>query len=63
MLRELMAHAPILNLPIVAMLMFLAMFLLVLLRVSRRARLPAYREIASLPLADDGDAMQRRADR
>lgn len=53
MLREFLAATPILNLPILAMLMFLGIFLTVLVRVSRREHQPRFRQMASLPLADD----------
>jgi cbb3-type cytochrome oxidase subunit 3 len=40
-------------LPLVAMGIFLAMFVAVLVRTSQRARAPEYRRMADLPLQDD----------
>ncbi len=53
MLREWMTGAVLLDLPIAAMLLFLAMFGLVLWRVSTRRRSDDYRQMACLPLAND----------
>ena len=40
-------------LPLLAMGIFLAMFVAVLVRVSQRSRRPQYEHMASLPLEDD----------
>lgn len=53
MLQHLLAGIGLLSLPIVSMCMFLALFVAVLWRVSRKSRAPEYRRMASLPL--DGD--------
>ena len=53
MLRQFLTDLSLFDLPIVAMCIFLAMFLAVLLRISQRARAPEYRRMASLPLDDD----------
>jgi hypothetical protein len=58
MIREFLAGKALLDLPIVAMLLFLLLFLGVLLRVASRARSESYRRMALLPL-DDGDAAVR----
>ncbi len=51
MQRELFSHSPLLLLPIVAMFVFLAVFIAVLIRtMSKRAS--AYDPIAALPLSD-----------
>jgi cbb3-type cytochrome oxidase subunit 3 len=51
MLRELLATIPPSLLPVTAMLLFLAFFAAVLVRVLRRGR-AAYQQVASLPLHD-----------
>lgn len=56
MLRTFLADIPLHQLPIAAMVLFLVLFVLVLLRVSRRARSEAYRRMAHLPL--DGPSEQ-----
>ena len=53
MLRNLLDATADLRLPILAMLIFLAMFLAVLVRVLQRARAAGYQHMASLPLDDD----------
>lgn len=53
MLRELLGGTPLFGLPILAMGLFLSIFVAVLVRVSRKARAPEYRRMAQLPLADD----------
>jgi cbb3-type cytochrome oxidase subunit 3 len=55
MLRELLNGTAWFDLPVVAMCLFLAMFLAVLLRVSQRSRAAQYRHMADLPLQDDTD--------
>ena len=55
MWRQLFADASLFDLPIVAMCIFLAMFLAVLLRVLQRRRAPEYRRMAALPLDDDAN--------
>lgn len=53
MLREWMSGASLLDLPVVAMCLFLFFFLAVLWRVTRRDRAQGYEHMASLPLQDD----------
>lgn len=53
MLREWLSGAVLLDLPIVAMLLFLLMFVMVLWRVVVRRRSADYQAMAALPLADD----------
>lgn len=60
MFRDLFENASLLWLPIAAMLLFLAMFLGVLVRVSRRGRRAQYEHMAHLPLEEDTG---RRIDR
>lgn len=55
MLREWLTGAVLLDLPIVAMLLFLLLFGAVIWRVSTRRRTEGYRRMAALPLADDVD--------
>ncbi len=55
MLREFLSHISLTDLPVVAMVMFLAMFLAVLVRVSQRARRPEYQRMSNLPLQDDAN--------
>ena len=50
MVRELMAKSPLLVLPVIAMLLFLAVFIAIVLRTWRRKDLP---EHAQLPLEDE----------
>lgn len=57
MLRNLFEGVSLLSLPVAAMLLFLAIFLLVLVRVSRRGAKRGYDYMARLPL--DGDADRR----
>lgn len=54
MLRQFLTTTHLFDLPIIAMGIFLAIFLIVLVRVCQRARVPEYRRMASLPLEDDG---------
>lgn len=53
MLREFLSRITLTDLPVVAMLLFLAMFVGVLVRVLWRGA-AAYRQVAALPL-EDGD--------
>ncbi len=59
MLRQFLAGISLTDLPVVAMVLFLAIFLAVLVRVSQRARTPEYRRMSSLPLQDDVDERTR----
>jgi hypothetical protein len=56
MLRQFLSGIALLDLPLLAMGIFVAFFLAVLLRVSQRSRAPEYRRMASLPLSDDAHA-------
>ena len=58
MLRQFLTDLSLFDLPIVAMGIFLAMFLAVLLRVCQRTRAPEYRRMAALPLDDDTSKSQ-----
>lgn len=53
MLREFLNQVSLFDLPLLAMGIFVAMFLAVLLRVSQRSRRSDYAHMASLPLLDD----------
>jgi hypothetical protein len=53
MIREFLAGTPLLGLPILAMVLFLLLFLAVLLRVASRGRSATYRRLARLPLDDE----------
>ena len=53
MLRQYLDNITLLDLPILGMSIFIAIFLLVLLRVLRRSRSEAYRQMANLPLQED----------
>lgn len=53
MLRQFLSQLELHRLPLVSMGIFLVIFLVVLVRVLRRARGAAYRQIENLPL-DDG---------
>jgi hypothetical protein len=53
MLREFLSGVTLLELPLVAMGLFMVMFVAVLVRVSRRSRSAGYRHMAELPLQDD----------
>lgn len=53
MLRQFLSDTSLYLLPVVAMCIFVAMFVTVLVRVSQRARAPEYRRMASLPLDDE----------
>ena len=53
MLRQFLTSTSLFDLPLVALAIFVAFFLAVLLRVAQRARAPEYRRMADLPLQDD----------
>ena len=53
MLRDFLSNITLLELPLVAMSFFLLLFLAVVWRVTRKARGPAYRRMAQMPLQDD----------
>jgi hypothetical protein len=59
MLRQFLSQLELHRLPLVSMGIFLVIFLVVLVRVLRRARGATYRQIASLPL-DDGQIVENR---
>jgi hypothetical protein len=53
MLRQFLATTNLFALPLLALGIFVAIFLIVLLRVCQRARAPEYRRMAALPLQHD----------
>jgi cbb3-type cytochrome oxidase subunit 3 len=53
MLRDWLSGTSLLDLPVVAMCLFLFFFLAVLWRVTRRGHAQGYDEMARLPLHDD----------
>jgi len=53
MLRDFLSSVALFDLPLIAMGIFVAFFLAVLLRVSQRSRKQEYAHMASLPLEDD----------
>ena len=53
MLKGIFSSTSLFDLPVLAMGIFVAMFLAVLVRVSQRARRPQYDHMATLPLDDD----------
>lgn len=53
MLRQFLSNIALLDLPLIAMGIFVAFFLAVLVRVSQRSRKNEYAHMASLPLQDD----------
>lgn len=55
MIRQFLTGLASMDLPLLAMGIFVAFFLAVLLRVSQRARANEYRRMASLPLTDDAE--------
>jgi len=59
MLREFLSRTSLFDLPVVAMLLFLAIFAVVLLRVARRGAAAEYRRMSTMPLLDD-DHMDER---
>ena len=48
------------DLPLLATLLFVAIFVTVLVRVCQRARQPEYKRMASLPLSDDSEVVGRQ---
>ena len=60
MLREFLSSTSLFALPVLAMCIFVAMFVGVLVRVCQRARRAQYDHMAALPLDDDsGDRRTR----
>jgi cbb3-type cytochrome oxidase subunit 3 len=55
MLQTWLSGASLLDLPVLAMCAFLAFFLAVLWRVTRRRHRDGYQQMAQLPLQDDTD--------
>lgn len=55
MLRQFLADTSLYVLPVLAMCIFLAIFVAVLVRISQRARAPEYRRMANLPLDESQD--------
>jgi hypothetical protein len=53
MLRQFLAGTHLYSLPLIAMGIFIAIFLTVLVRTSQKARRQEYRRMADLPLQDD----------
>lgn len=53
MLRQFLSSTTLYDLPLIAMGIFGAIFLTVLVRTHRKARSAEYREMANLPLQDD----------
>lgn len=53
MLRQFLSTTHLFDLPVLAMGIFLALFLTVILRACQRARQPEFGRMASLPLQDD----------
>jgi len=53
MLRQFLTSGSLFDLPLVALAIFITLFLAVLLRVAQRARAPEYRRMSTLPLQDD----------
>ena len=58
MLREFLSTTHLFDLPLIAMGIFLAIFVTVLVRAGQRSRLPEYRRMADLPLQDDSHGRQ-----
>ena len=56
MLKELLQSSTVLDLPVVTMLFFIAVFAVVILRVLSRKRRPHYDRMARLPLDDSRNA-------
>lgn len=59
MLRKFLEGITLTDLPVVAMLLFLAIFLAVIVRVFQRARFAEYDRMSNLPLQDDLPQEQR----
>ena len=55
MLRQFLSGTPLFDLPIIALAIFVAFFVAVVLRVLQRTRAPEYRRMAALPLQDDSE--------
>ena len=53
MFRDFFSHGALFSLPVIAMVLFLAIFLTVIARVCQKSRREEYRRMASLPL-DEG---------
>ncbi len=58
MLREFLSATALFNLPLVAMGIFIAFFLAVLVRIGQRMRATEYQRMANLPLDDDTQGHQ-----
>ena len=56
MFQELLSSSNLLNLPVIAMFMFMAVFAGVIVFVFRRSRRAKYRHISMLPLDDEDRA-------
>lgn len=59
MLKGILESSSIFDLPVIATLLFLSMFVVVLVRVCQRARRPEYDRMAGLPLCDDQRVVDR----
>ncbi|MFK7742068.1 MAG: hypothetical protein AB8H80_17260 [Planctomycetota bacterium] len=57
MLKGILESSSIFDLPVLATLLFVAIFATVLLRVCQRARQTEYRRMASLPLTDESEVV------
>ena len=57
MLKGILTSTSLFDLPVIATLLFFAIFLVVLVRVCQRARRPEYERMASLPLTDDREVI------
>lgn len=53
MIREFLADTALFALPVIAMGIFIAIFVTVVLRACQRGRAAVYRDMAALPLQDD----------
>jgi hypothetical protein len=60
MLRQFLSGTSLFDLPLIAMGIFVAIFLTVLVRACQRSRATEYRRLAALPLQDDARAAERR---
>jgi hypothetical protein len=58
MLRQFLSGGSLFDLPLIAMGIFVAIFVTALVRVCQRSRAAEYRRLAALPLQDD--AVQQR---
>lgn len=63
MLRQFLASISLFDLPLLAMGIFLTIFVIVLLRTCQRARFAEYRRMATLPLQDDSVCATRSDER